>query len=86
MERKRPSEEYSRYSPTRDRKGATCQNMERKRLSEGYSLSENRGGRAFKKEEERVRGTHPLETAMGGTCQDAERNNRARATHSLGAT
>jgi len=40
----------------------------------------------MQKECDRVRGTHPLETAEGETCQDAERKGLSKGTHPLGST
>ena len=89
--------------------GVTCQDTERKRLSDEHSLPGDRRGKnlsghrnkateqrvltnwrpqmeglvRIRKESDRVTGTHELESAEGGTCQDTEKSDRATGTHSL---
>ena len=82
-ERIRPNEGHSH---TRNSIRWTTQDTERSRLrpNEGHSQAGDSIGRdksGHRKKPDRAKGTHMLETASGGTCQDAERI-RPREGHS----
>ena len=71
-ERKRPREGY----PLSEITERGYQDTERKRVHEGHSLpGENRGGTCQGTEKsDQVGGTHSLNTAEEGTCQNKKRN------------
>ena len=85
-ERNQPSEAHSQ---TGDGKGRDLSGHINKPTDQGALTSWRRQRDGFvrtRKETDRERCTHKLETVEGGTCQGTERTDRARRTHQLEMT
>ena len=74
------------HSPTRDGRGRDLSGHAKKPIDRGrltFWRQQRKGLVRTRKQTDRPRRTHFLETAEGGTCQDTQTTDRARPTHFL---